>query len=140
MNRMRIMLMSLLFICVAGVFAQQAARKTFPSPHDAVAPMQFAGAWKGTYSSSVVQPTSVTLIFQQRGTTVTGTYLAANGAQGIMYGTASNALAATARQTTPTCSGSFDMQAQVNGNVMKWTFNGTDCLGNEIGTGTATKQ
>lgn len=116
--------------------------KTFPRPSAAVAStQQFAGTWQGTYSSNVVQPTKVTLIFQQFGATVTGTYLSANGAQGVMFGTASSAgLSATANQTTPTCTGQFAMTAQISGSTMTWTFVGQDCLGAENGKGSATKK
>ena len=58
-----------------------------------------------------------------------------------MYGTATaTGLQAEARQTTPTCTGEFDMVAQTSGTTMTWTFKGNDCLGPENGTGKGTKQ
>lgn len=117
-------------------------KKTFPSPSTATqAQANFAGTWSGTYQSNVVPATDVTLIFQQFGNTVTGTYLSKNGAQGVMSGTinGSGQLVATATQTTPTCPGKFKMAATISNNSLNWTFNGTDCLGTENGKGTATQ-
>jgi hypothetical protein len=115
----------------------------FPSPPKTVARVaSFAGTWKGTYSSNLVEPMKVTLIFQQFGSTVTGTYLSANGAQGVMSGVLQAGGTATlqATQITPTCPGKFDMPATVNGHSMTWKFIGQDCLGQENGSGKATKQ
>lgn len=137
-----LVVLSLVMVMHAGAQSGAArAKRDFPSPNaPAAAVQQFAGTWSGTYSSNVVKPTAVALIFQQRGNTVTGTYLSANGAQGVMYGTSSpTGLQASARQTTPTCIGQFDMLAQA-GASMTWTFKGTDCLGIENGKGTATKK
>lgn len=125
----------------AGASLGAPPQLSFPAPPEAAAGVpDFTGTWVGRYSSNVVPPTDVTLIFQQRGATVTGTYLAANGAQGVMYGIA--ALQQTplqAEQKTPTCLGAFAMPSQVQGNTMTWKFIGKDCLGDENGTGSATR-
>jgi hypothetical protein len=131
---------SLTFLLSVGWAAQK--KKTFPSPSMATqARANFAGTWNGTYQSNVVPAIDVTLIFQQLGNTVTGTYLSKNGAQGVMSGTinSSGELVAKATQTTPKCRGQFNMAATISNNTLKWTFKGTDCLGVENGTGTATQ-
>ncbi len=103
---------------------------------------QIAGTWTGTYQSNQVPPTNVTLIFQEFGTTVTGTYLSANGAQGVMYGTSqpSGEANLSVEQKTPACTGLFKMPATRNGNTLQWKFKGVDCKGTEDGAGTATLQ
>lgn len=131
---------SLTFLLSVGWAAQK--KKTFPTPNTATQTQaNFAGTWNGTYQSNVVPATDVTLIFQQLGNTVTGTYLSKNGAQGVMSGSvnSSGQLAAKATQTTPTCRGQFNMAATISNNTLNWTFNGTDCLGTENGKGTATQ-
>jgi|SRR5689334_6005752 len=130
---------SLTFLLTVGWAAQK--KKTFPSPTAIQAQANFAGTWNGTYQSNTVPVTGVTLVFQQLGNTVTGTYLSKNGAQGVMAGTvnSSGQLAAKADQTTPTCRGRFVMAATISNNSLQWTFKGTDCLGTENGTGTATQ-
>jgi hypothetical protein len=82
-----LMLVSLTLPLSIGGATQK--KKTFPSPDTAAAQTQadFAGTWVGIYRSDKVDPTEVTLIFQQRGATVTGTYLSKNGAQGVISGT-----------------------------------------------------
>ncbi|HLX10383.1 MAG TPA: hypothetical protein VKY89_21220 [Thermoanaerobaculia bacterium] len=122
--------------------APQSAQQRFPTPPKAaVGVADLRGTWAGTYSSNLVAPTSVSLIFQQLGATVTGTYLSANGAQGVMFGTASPHQAElTAQQTTPSCPGSFSMPVQVQGTTMTWKFVGKDCLGDENGAGKAARQ
>lgn len=134
-------LMVVTVLTVTGVAVAHQV-KTYPTPPATAAAgtQMFNGTWTGTYSSSVVPTTNVTLIFQQRGTTVTGTYLSANGAQGVMSGVAgASGLSAIATQITPTCTGQFAMAAQVNSGTMTWTFVGQDCLGVENGKGTATQ-
>lgn len=131
---------SLTFLLSAGWAAQK--KKTFPTPQTAAqAQANFAGTWNGTYQSNVVPVTDVTLVFQQFGNTVTGTYLSKNGAQGVMSGTinSSGQLAAKATQITPSCPGQFNMAATISNNTLTWTFKGKDCLGIENGTGTATQ-
>jgi len=130
---------SLTFLFSVGWAAQK--QKTFPSPSATQAQANFAGTWNGTYQSNMVPATDVTLIFQQLGNTVTGTYLSKNGAQGVMSGTvnSSGQLVANATQATPTCRGQFKMAATISNNTLKWSFNGKDCLGLENGTGTATQ-
>ena len=131
---------SLTFLLSVGWAAQK--KKTFPTPNTATQTQaSFAGTWNGTYKSNVVPATDVTLIFQQFGNTVTGTYLSKNGAQGVMSGTinSSGQLVAKATQTTPTCPGQFNMATTISNNTLNWTFKGTDCLGVENGTGTATQ-
>ena len=128
---------SLTFLLSVGWAAQ---KKNFPTPNTATQTQaNFAGTWNGTYQSNVVPATDVTLIFQQRGNTVTGTYLSKNGAQGVMSGSinSSGQLVAKATQTTPTCRGQFNMAATISNNTLNWTFKGTDCLGGENGKGTA---
>lgn len=100
-----------------------------------------AGTWNGTYRSTVVPPTGVTLVFQQLGSTVTGSYLSANGAQGVMWGTlqVNGAGDLQAVQTTPTCRGEFKMPVQVAGDRLTWKFIGHDCLGVEDGSGDASR-
>lgn len=134
-------------LLLAGAMEGQKAKTAkvvqFPAPPKAAAGVaSLAGTWQGTYSSNKVPPTQVTLIFQQLEATVTGTYLSANGAQGVMSGTAQTGGAASlkATQVTPTCFGRFQMPVQVNGSSMTWKFTGQDCLGSENGSGTATKQ
>ena len=126
--------------CILVAGPSLAAAKPFPAPPASANATSYAGTWNGTYVSNLVQPTTVTLIFQQRGTTVTGTYLTRNGAQGVIYGPSGTGPSATlkATQTTPTCPGTFTMQTTVSGNRLSWTFVGHDCLGNENGKGTAT--
>jgi hypothetical protein len=131
---------SLTFLLSPGWAAQK--KKTFPTPNTATQTQaNFAGTWNGTYQSNVVPATDVTLIFQQLGNTVTGTYLSKNGAQGVMSGSvnSSGQLIAKATQTTPRCRGQFNMAATISNNTLNWTFNGTDCLGAENGKGTATQ-
>jgi hypothetical protein len=134
---------SLTFLLSAGWAAQtQKKKKTFPTPKTAVqSQTTYAGTWNGTYKSNLVDPTNVTLMFQQLGNTVTGTYLSQNGAQGVMSGTVngSGQLVAKATQTTPTCRGTFNMVATISSGTLSWTFKGTDCLGTENGSGTATQ-
>ncbi len=133
----------LCFVLVSGyIFAQQ---KKSEFPKLAVTQQNFSGTWTGTYSSNLVPPTDVTLIFQQFRSTVTGTYLTANGAQGVMYGISQEKAGLqgqtvlTADQITPTCTGSFNMPITVSGDNMTWQFVGTDCLGPENGSGKATR-
>ncbi len=123
----------------AGASLGTPAQKSFPpTPEAAPGVPNFSGTWKGTYSSNVVPPTDVTLIFQQRGATVTGTYLAKNGAQGLMYGTSvATGTRLQAIQTAPKCTGVFSMPITVVGTNLSWSFIGGDCLGNENGTGAA---
>jgi hypothetical protein len=131
---------SLTFLLSIGWAAQK--KKTFPTPNTATqAQASFAGTWNGTYQSNMVPATDVTLIFQQFGNTVTGTYLSKNGAQGVMSGTinSSGQLVAKATQTTPKCRGQFNMAASISNNTLAWTFKGNDCLGVENGNGTATQ-
>lgn len=101
-----------------------------------------AGTWVGVYDSNEVGLTDVTLVFQQLGSTVTGTYLSANGAQGVMFGTlqAGGSGDLTAVQTTPTCKGQFQMPVTVEGDTLTWQFTGHDCLGAEDGNGKASRQ
>lgn len=130
---------SLTFLLSVGWAAQ---KKTFPMPNTATQTRaNFAGTWNGTYQSDAVPATDVTLIFQQLGNTVTGTYLSKNGAQGVMSGSinSSGQFVAKAMQITPTCCGQFNMEATISNNTLNWTFNGTDCLGAENGKGTATQ-
>jgi hypothetical protein len=136
-----VVLLGTLTLTSYGLAVQQSGQKKFPAPQMAAA-TNFAGTWVGTYQSSEVGATRVTLIFQQRGSTVTGTYLSANGAQGVMYGTVaagSNTLTAKAEQTTPTCTGQFEMSAAVSGGTLTWSFKGQDCLGVEDGQGKASR-
>ena len=135
-----LMSVSLTFLLSIGWAAQK--KKTFPTPKTATQTQaNFAGTWNGTYRSNVVPPTDVTLVFQQFGNTVTGTYLSKNGAQGVMSGTVntSGQLVAKATQTTSTCRGQFKIPATISNNTLNWTFNGMDCLGTENGSGTATQ-
>lgn len=136
-----VVLLGTLTLTSYGLAVQQSGQKKFPAPPMAAA-TNFAGTWAGTYQSNEVGATRVTLIFQQRGSTVTGTYLSANGAQGVMYGTVaagSNTLTAKAEQTTPTCPGQFEMLAAVSGGILTWSFKGEDCLGTEDGQGKASR-
>lgn len=136
------LLLSIVLLASLSMRAQNEQKKTFPAaPSEAKGAALFAGTWRGVYKSNLVPPTTVTLIFQQRGTTVTGTYLSANGAQGVMSGTSVShqPSSLSADQTTPTCTAKFAMAATVHGNKMQWTFKGNDCLGMEDGAGTATR-
>lgn len=141
LSSIAVVLLGTLTLASYGLAVQQPAQKKFPTPPMTTA-TNFAGTWVGTYQSNEVGATRVTLIFQQRGSTVTGTYLSANGAQGVMYGTVaagSNTLTAKAEQTTPTCPGQFDMSATVTAGALTWSFKGQDCLGAEDGQGKASR-
>jgi hypothetical protein len=136
-----VVLLSTLTLASYSFAVQQPEQKKFPTP-PITAATNFAGTWVGTYQSSKVGATRVTLIFQQRGNTVTGTYLSANGAQGVIYGAVeggSNTLTAKAEQKTPTCTGQFDMSATVSAGTLTWSFKGEDCLGAEDGRGKASR-
>lgn len=118
-----------------------------------------AGRWVGIYRSNRVPETQVTLIFQQLTTeeheqaqrrvgavdytseTVVGTYKSADGAIGTIQGRISgNTVTADATQVTPTCLGSFRMLGTLDGQTYTWSFEGQDCLGDEQGKGTASRE
>lgn len=121
------------------------------------------GTWSGTYSTSLVPLTTVTLnLIQQAASTtsmsityadkstkrfvqtaanVTGTFITPD-VEGTVNGTISgNTITFTLNQTTASCLGTFSGTATVTDNTMTFTFTGSDCLGTHTdGQGTATKQ
>lgn len=122
--------------------------------------LNISGEWQGSYTTNKIpKPTSVVLIFQQltqqefeesrysdvgpaptKGDTVVGVYKSKNGAIGTMSGEINGAtVTLTATQETPGCSGSFEMQGELAGNSFAWRFKGSDCLGEEIGEGKASR-
>ena len=136
-----IVAMLTLVICVACgyAWAQDAADPSprFQGPGRAKG-LDLSGVWVGTYASNKVSETDVTLIFQQSGSTVTGTYLTGNGAQGTMTGVVnqSGRIDLRADQFTPTCLGEYAMtRVKVTKRTLTWRFVGWDCLGFQDGAG-----
>lgn len=132
MNRPAVLtILMLSFVCIADISAQPAAGVP-----------QFAGTWNGCYTSTVFHISiPVVQVFQQLGKTVTGSYLSKTGAQGVTYGlaTSQNQMNGTSLQFSNICPGSFGMKASITNDVLTWSFDGADCKGIEIGTGTATR-
>ena len=105
------------------------------------------GTWVGTYTTSLVDLTQITLLLTQSGANVTGTYLTETGFGGEGGGTytgiaSGDVITWTVNQTTPPeCTGTFSGTSIVTGNTMSLTFTGTDCDGfHNNGQGTATRQ
>jgi hypothetical protein len=103
--------------------------------------VDLTGTWLGTISSSAAGTASLTLIIQQSGTNVTGSYSTGRGGSGtISAQVTGNTVDFELTQTTPSCTGWFSGHGTVNGTVMTFTFIGNDCLGSYTdGTGSVTK-
>jgi hypothetical protein len=68
-------------------------------------------------------------------------YATSSGVAGSCNGTvSSNVAIMTCRNSTASCPGTYRDRYVFSGNVVTWTYSGRDCLGNETGKGTATKQ
>jgi hypothetical protein len=119
---------------------------------------QLTGDWVGNYQSSTIGKARVKLSFYQldpatlsqspRGQhagkvaqeTVVGIYQTTTGAIGTISGSLQGSeFKLVATQTTPGCPATFQMPGSVDGNTMKWQFQGADCLGPENGTGEASR-
>lgn len=99
------------------------------------------GAWKGYYNSTVFREKFLTLIIQQSGNEITGTYSSSTGTTGSISGSVSgNNASFTITMTTPGCSGSFKGTGIINPEYdpvqMNFQYNGSGtCGGKESGTG-----
>ncbi len=105
------------------------------------------GTWSGPYNSSAFGAQSVTLILQQNGTSLTGTYSSTTGALGSISGTVSgNTANVTITITTQGCSGSVDGTGiidvpQAGSATMNFQYSGSStCGGQENGTGNLTRK
>jgi hypothetical protein len=102
--------------------------------------LPFSGVWKGTYKSNQAGETKITVMLQQYGNFITGTYLTGEGTQGVIYGTvASDQAKLTADQKTPACVGHFAMDIKANNDHLSFSFKGQHCAGVENGTGNVAK-
>lgn len=89
-----------------------------------------AGKWTGTFASSIVSSTPISLSLSQTTTLVTGSFDINNGAgSGNLSGSvAGDIFTFTASQSIP-CVAVFNGSATINKNKMNATFTGTDCFG-----------
>lgn len=99
----------------------------------------FTGTWAGTYSSSLVPPTSITFTMSQSGKNMTGSFVSTNGGVGTISGTVSGRFAAfRITQTTQGCPGTYDGHAVVMEgppSYMFFAYTGSDCLGSHTDAG-----
>jgi hypothetical protein len=141
--RLTAALLALVMMAMGSTGGQTPTKKA-PAPGKAAAAVElpFSGTWVGTYSSNQSAGTKITLMIQQFGTTVTGTYLIpAMSAQGVLFGKvrADGSGGFDVDQKTPECPGHFAMEASIKGKQMTFTFKGSHCAGQENGSGKATK-
>ena len=117
------------------------------SPPPALPSVDVTGRWVGPYNSSVFGSQTASVIVQQVGATVTGTYSSSTGALGTVSGSvSSDTLSFTITVTTPGCSGSSTGTGIVDipaaGNLtMSFSASGSStCGGPESVTGILTLQ
>jgi hypothetical protein len=101
-----------------------------------------AGYWQGSNTASQVPgrrfPTS--FVLNQSGNAVTGGFVTASGVYGTGTGTVSGSTATIVwTNTSPQCPGTYRNSYRITGSTMTWTYSGRDCLGDESGSGQATR-
>jgi hypothetical protein len=153
---------NIFFIFFLTVFVLSACgtpATTMPTPtstHTAIPPtitvtstpetVNATGMWVGPVISTGQGDQTVTIIIQQTGVELTGTYSSTLGVTGTVVGTASgNTLTVQIAFTTSGCSGTFDGTSLVDTQPTPWTmslqYSGTTtCQGAQSGTGILSKQ
>jgi hypothetical protein len=132
----------LALLAVAGLSACHKSGSSDSSPLPSGNFPDIAGSYSGTFTPVQASTTNLSMTLVQSGTSLTGTFSAVNGAVSgnITSGTvALDTFVATVTQTQP-CSGSFNINGNVNEPILSGTISGSNCGGATSGTFTATKQ
>jgi len=132
-------LAAVLFVLVT--FCHPATPEPLPQAGQAEAMANLRGTWVGTFQSSQSDKTKLTLVFQQNGPTVTGSYMTAEGGQGVLYGSVQGKDRAelTAEQKSPGCAARFTIQVKVQGGTLTLNYRGQACGKMEEGSGSAVR-
>jgi hypothetical protein len=103
----------------------------------------FSGNYTGTYTASQLpgQTLKIGILFKQLTQhTMIASYATSSGVAGGCNGTVSGNIATMiCRNSTPNCPGTYRDRYTFTDTTVTWVYSGKDCLGNETGTGTATK-
>lgn len=102
--------------------------------------VNLTGTWQGTFASTVVTTTGITLVLSQSGAAVTGTFATDNGGSGTVSGTVAGRMGTfTLTQTTAGCTGSFHghLAWHESPEFVVFGFSGSDCQGAARGGGDA---
>ena len=87
-----------------------------------------SGIWEGTYLTSLVPTTGITLNLSQDGNEFSGTYSGADSS-GSLTGTITGNTITFDLDPSADCPGDFDGSGAISGRSLTLTFSGADCLG-----------
>ncbi|MCX6349279.1 MAG: hypothetical protein NTV79_07260 [Candidatus Aureabacteria bacterium] len=87
-----------------------------------------SGTWEGTFSTSLVDTSSLTMTVSQDGNEFSGTYSGADFS-GSLTGTITGNTITFDLDPSPDCPGDFDGSGAISGSSLTLTFSGADCLG-----------
>jgi len=87
-----------------------------------------SGTWEGTFSTSLVATSSLTMILSQDGNEFSGSY-SAEDASGSVTGTITGNTITFDLDPSADCPGDFDGSGTISGSSLTLTFSGADCLG-----------
>ena len=96
---------------------------------DSSAASDVTGSWQGTYSTSLVGTSDLSLTLAQEGNEFSGTYVTEDS-DGSITGTVSGKTLAFDLDPSPDCPGDFDGSGTIEGSNLVLTFSGANCLGN----------
>lgn len=87
-----------------------------------------SGTWEGTYSTSLMDTSALTMTVAQDGNEFSGTY-ATEDSGGAITGTISGNTITFDLDPSGDCPGDFDGSGTVNASTLALTFSGANCLG-----------
>ena len=96
---------------------------------DSSAASDVTGAWQGTYSTSLVATSDLSLTLTQESNEFSGTYTTEDSG-GSITGTVSGKAITFDLDPAPECPGDFDGSGTIEGSTIVLTFSGANCLGN----------
>ena len=98
------------------------------SSDDSNGTSNISGTWEGTYLTSLVPTTGITLNLSQDGNEFSGTYSGADFS-GSLTGTITGNIITFDLDPSADCPGDFDGSGAISGSSLTLTFSGADCLG-----------